>query len=270
MTAIRPARRFALNLIASGLALGAVLAAPSASADSTPQTLPFMQNWSNTGMITTNDDWSGVPGIIGYLGEGLTFANDVDPRTVLADGTTTPDVNANRTDPSSFTTGGVAEFELTDPAVALQGSGTASAPFLLFSVSTLGYSVINVSYNLRDLDGSADDAAQQFALHYRLGSSGSFANVAGGYVADATLADDASLVTPVSVFLPAEAGNAALLQLRVLTTNAMGSDEWVGIDDISITGAIPEPETYAMLLAGLGLLGFAARRRAALKLTETY
>ena len=25
--------------------------------------------------------------------------------------------------------------------------------------------------------------------------------------------------------------------------------------------AIPEPETYAMLLAGLGLLGFIARRR---------
>lgn len=28
-----------------------------------------------------------------------------------------------------------------------------------------------------------------------------------------------------------------------------------------VTAAIPEPETYAMLLAGLGLLGFAARRR---------
>jgi hypothetical protein len=27
--------------------------------------------------------------------------------------------------------------------------------------------------------------------------------------------------------------------------------------------AIPEPETYALLLAGLGLLGFAARRRRA-------
>jgi hypothetical protein len=30
---------------------------------------------------------------------------------------------------------------------------------------------------------------------------------------------------------------------------------------ISIGGVVPEPETYAMLLAGLGLLGFAARRR---------
>jgi probable HAF family extracellular repeat protein len=28
-----------------------------------------------------------------------------------------------------------------------------------------------------------------------------------------------------------------------------------------ITGAVPEPETYAMMLAGLGLLGFMARRR---------
>jgi len=36
--------------------------------------------------------------------------------------------------------------------------------------------------------------------------------------------------------------------------------EWNVSQDLVIT-AVPEPETYAMLLAGLGLLGFAARRR---------
>jgi len=30
---------------------------------------------------------------------------------------------------------------------------------------------------------------------------------------------------------------------------------------ITIGGVVPEPETYAMLLAGLGLLGFVARRK---------
>ena len=36
--------------------------------------------------------------------------------------------------------------------------------------------------------------------------------------------------------------------------------DWNVSQDLVIT-AVPEPETYAMLLAGLGLLGFAARRR---------
>ena len=29
----------------------------------------FSQNWTNTGLITANDNWSGVPFIIGYLGD---------------------------------------------------------------------------------------------------------------------------------------------------------------------------------------------------------
>lgn len=35
------------------------------------------------------------------------------------------------------------------------------------------------------------------------------------------------------------------------------------IDNVSVMAAVPEPETYAMLLAGLGLMGFIARRRKA-------
>ena len=34
----------------------------SATADTTAQQLPFSQDWSNIDLITTSDDWSGVPG----------------------------------------------------------------------------------------------------------------------------------------------------------------------------------------------------------------
>lgn len=40
---------------------------------------------------------------------------------------------------------------------------------------------------------------------------------------------------------------------------------WVFLSEVEFNAApIPEPETYAMLLAGLGLLGFVARRRKAM------
>ncbi len=39
-----------------------------------------------------------------------------------------------------------------------------------------------------------------------------------------------------------------------------GADAYVGSYAVGIS-AVPEPETYAMLLAGLGLVGFSARRR---------
>src|SRR6185369_8849822 len=45
------------------------------------QTLPFSQNWSNTGLITANDDWSGVPGIEGYLGQDITTTTGANPQT---------------------------------------------------------------------------------------------------------------------------------------------------------------------------------------------
>ncbi len=223
-----------LALVASLLSL-----ASPALADNTAQTLPFSQNWSNTGLITTNDDWSGVAGIIGYRGDGLVASTNVDPQTVLADGSATPvDVNANQANPNTFTTGGVTEFEITDPVVALQGSGTADAPHIVIYLNTTGQSDINISYNVRDIDGAADNAVQQVALQYRVGNSGSFTNVPAGYIADATTGPSlATLVTPVNVTLPSAVDNQSEVQIRIITTDAVGSDEWIGIDDISITAA---------------------------------
>jgi hypothetical protein len=230
------------------LAAAAVsVSAVTALADATYQLLPFCQDWTNTGLITIDDNWAGVPGIIGYRGDDLTTLTNVDPQTILADSGPpglVVDVNANRNDPSAFLSGGVAEFEGgvtngTNPVVAYQGSGTSDAPSLVLHVNTTGLINIRVQYNLRDIDGNPTaNAAQWVALQYRVGGgTGNYTNVPAGFVADATTGpSDSSLVTPVNVVLPFACENQAQVQLRIITSNVTGNDEEVGIDDICITG----------------------------------
>ena len=218
-----------------GLLAGGVL--PSvARADTTAQSLPYAQSWDDTSQITTNDDWSGVSGATGYRGDGGTSSNDVDARTVTEDLSTVVDVNANQTNPNTFLTGGVTEFhEATGGVVALTGSGTADAPNVVFHLDTSGASDVTFSFVARDLDASVDDAAQQIVTQYRVGSSGDFTNLADGYIADATTGpSEATQTTNVSVTLPDDADGQALVQVRVITTNATGSDEWVGVDDVNV------------------------------------
>ncbi len=220
-------------------------------ADSTPQLLPLAQAWTNTGQIAINDDWSAVPGVTGYLGQDITVATGVNPATLLTESAALNDVDviANQTG-VDLVTGGVAEFELADPVVALQGSGTADAPYLLFSFSTTGFVSVRVAYRLRDLDGTADNAIQPVALQYRVGSTGNFTNIASAFVADATSGPAlATLVTNVDAALPSAASNQAFVQVRVITSNAVGSDEWVGVDDIAVTALDRAPSVQSSVPA---------------------
>ncbi len=205
-----------------------------AFATDTPQPLPFAQDWSDGGLLSANNNWSGVPGIVGYVVAGPTTGG-VDPQTVLAPATT-PNLTVNQTNPVSYQTGGVAEFALPNPVVALAGSNAQHAPNLVLHLDTRGWQSVRVSYLLRDLDSSADNAQQQVALQYRIGNTGNFINLPAGYVADATTVNAATQTTPVDVLLPAAANDQAHVQVRILTTNAPGNDEWVGVDDIAVAG----------------------------------
>lgn len=179
------------------------------------------QNWSDPGLISANDGWSGVPSIVGYLGD-IGSATGADPQTLTGAALGAIDVNANQTNPNSFTTGGVAEFAVADPTIALAGSGTADAPSLVLYLDATGRENVTVAFNARDIDGSSDNAVQQLAVQYRIGGAGDWTNVTGGYFADVTTGGSATQVTPVSLMLPAAANGQPQVEVRILTTNEIG------------------------------------------------
>lgn len=197
----------------------------------------FSQNWTNTSLITVNDNWSNVPSMIGYRGDDLVTLTGVDPQTILAAGITTP-VNVFANQSPTATSGGLLEVDqsIANPTIAMQGSNTADAPFLLMFINTTGVTGVRVKYLLRDLDASTDNSTQPIALQYRIGNTGDFTNISAAFVADASSGPSlATLETQVNIVLPAACNNQAELQLRIITANAAGNDELIGIDDIEIS-----------------------------------
>jgi predicted extracellular nuclease len=232
----------------ASMIVGVVWIAP-ASADGTYHDLAsgnFSQNWTGTdAALSTNDVWTGVPSIIGYLGDvDAGSPTAVDPRTRTQASSGAVDVIVNQAANVASTAGGVAEFQsLANPVVALQGSGTADAPSLVLHLNTTGRTNVTLSYLLRDIDTSGDNATQAFALQYRIGNSGVFtALTTDGFVADASDGPSLTKDTAVSVNLSSATANAidnqAQVEIRILTTNAAGNDEWVGIDDISVISTV--------------------------------
>lgn len=98
---------------------------------------------------------------------------------------------------------------------------------------------------------------------------------------DFTYGDPLSL--PLPLYIAAYSGTGTLLEdydVPVFTPNGFNEGVFYGIrrdapdiarfvisgpyavvDDLTFTTPVPEPSTYSLLLAGLGLLGLAARRR---------
>ncbi|HEX2763966.1 MAG TPA: Calx-beta domain-containing protein [Allosphingosinicella sp.] len=208
---------------------------------------PLSENWTDTSRIAANDDWSKIASIRGYLGntdpDGA--ATGVDPRTITGANPGDVDVIANLTATTS-TSGGVGEFHLADPTIGLQGSGTADAPSIVLFLDASGRTDIRLTANLRDIDTTADNAAQQVAVQYRTDPNGAWTNAPGGYFADVTTGGTATQVTALDVTLPADANYSPTLQIRILTTNAAGNDEWVGVDDIVVTSAQGSLPSYGI------------------------
>ena len=224
-----------------------VFASAAAFADTTPQSLPFNQTWSNPALIVTDNDWSGVPGIFGATGNALNGnTGGINPQTFTADDPTPqPIIRATQpNDPNStFNPSGLFEFEQFD-VVGFQGSNnntavatSARAPYLLLTLNTTGLASIPISYLLRDIDSGLDNTAQAVALLYRVGLTGPFINIPAAFVADASDGPNLTKTTNVATVLPAAVDNQPVIQLRIITANASGNDEYIGVDNISIGGS---------------------------------
>lgn len=200
------------------------------------------QNWSNTTLLsasgTTLAVWDAVASIVGYDGaDAGTTSGDRDPRQLLAATSLgAPSLVANTTsaNPSS---GGVYEVSIAgDNMVAFNGSGSADTPSLVLYLDSTGRDQVTVQFDVKDLDAT-DNAAQQLNVQYRTDPNGAWTNVPGGYFADVTTAG-ATQVTPVSLTLPSGAANIATLQVRIMTVNAGGNDELIGIDNIVVASQV--------------------------------
>jgi hypothetical protein len=260
-------RRYASLAITfvTGCAIAAVMllgtgGAPAALANGNYYNLAggnLTQNWSDGSMFTADNDWNGVPSIIGYDGADAAGVQGSDPCVLTGAPLGSPQVSINRQHPSTITDVAVGHFvpgpgsEVTSAVVGIRGQTAFDAPSLLIHLNATGRTNINIAFNAVDIDHSGSNALSKVAVQWRAGASGAWANV--HCIPDATQGPSLKgLVTPVNVTLPAGANNQAQLQVRIMTYNAAAdtpngytsSDEWIGIDDIVVSsggGSGPTP-----------------------------
>ena len=215
--------------------------------------LNFSITPATASVISVNDTWTGFASVEGYYGLNLTATHGVDPQTILGtefSGNALPNtprqVNANKSNPSAYNAGGLAEFD-SGPYLAIGFQGNVQAnPYLVFYVNSMNRANVTIHYDVTDIDSGSNNAVSPVALQYRVGETGLFTNIPAGYIADATDGPNiGGRVTSKSVTLPSDAWNKPQVQIRIITTNAANSsggstpDEWVGVNNVVVSSILP-------------------------------
>jgi hypothetical protein len=194
-----------------------------------------------------------------WTGSSVTHTNDLasltrESRTSTADSTASGVLSGN-----TITTDSWAKV-VSDNRFSRPSSGTISATSDSWVDNVITFSVDQLSnYSWSTTFSSMLDSTSSTDLYFLL-SDNSF-NVIGGCqtCTDGTFTGSGQLT----------AGNYALswggsIRSQSSTVGLLGtqfgSGEFTQLGQLTVT-AVPEPETYAMFLAGLGLMGAVARRR---------
>ncbi len=188
------------------------------------------------------------PGGVSYFAQGWLAAPTGFPAMWSTDAHTGSH-SALLTSPNGF--GGSTLFQNSidhGGLMALDASNIGTAPMLSFWAKGDAGTTGNVLYALRYLDGTGTILSGNGGNHFFQSSinSTSWSEI----IFQAAVIP----VGTVAMFLEMNSAVGPLLD---------GRPNAVLIDDIrlGVLAAVPEPETYAMMLAGLGLVGVIARRR---------
>ena len=162
---------------------------------------------------------------------------------------------------------------LETPA-SVEASFSAGAGAGMVNLQLQGYNSLDGDNYYIDIFHVSVNGSEVFSATFGLGGGGDdriFVNPNEiGFTHTGNMID---LAIPVSL---AEGGNTVSFSYESPTFfngssragfQGMGDEGW-GLNSVEVSGnrlapAVPEPETYAMLLAGLGAVGFMSRRRAA-------
>lgn len=248
--------------LALALAGTALFAAQPAAAD----VIQLNNFWAGSGNVTidfTGTNWhngAAVAGLheVGGAGGFRTYNLTTDPSRANAFQSWCVDIFHG----FSFI---VDALDVLKPAnIALAGSSaTSPTAFSQQAATDLGrlYTNHHAAIDLTSSSGT-NEAAFQLAIWEIVNErSGSYSLGGGDFRASGTTATNTLATTWLNELGTASASqyNASIWTVQSTLTTGHGYAQDVAV--FSKIPAVPEPETYAMFAAGLGLLGFAARRR---------
>jgi hypothetical protein len=161
----------------------------------------------------------------------------------------------------------VFENNLPSGALDLPGSitesfNTSAGPGSL-SVQIAGYLSLDGENCCTDVFHIAVNGSEIFAGSFNLGGGGTdvvYLNTNGATYAAYTPGLWSGGTLDISAPIALVAGTNTLTFSYSGGGQGLGDEAW-GVNKVSVTAAVPEPETYALMLAGLAALGFIARRR---------
>lgn len=144
--------------------------------------------------------------------------------------------------------------ELGANAFSLESNGIWGAGSIFVAGGAVG--------ELRFTFAELTSAAGAFVNHYaELGSLFPFGLVVSAYGDNNQIIETYTLSITTDEFSYNEGQFVGITRdvadIRSISFKGTG----VVLDNLAVAGPVPEPETYAMLLAGLGLIGLTARRR---------